>query len=332
MTTDQILADWRMKRFKPVYWLEGDEEYYIDKVVNYAEHHILSDAEASFNLTVFYGRDTTWMEIINACRRYPMNAEKQVVLLKEAQHLKDVDKLEGYVGKPLGSTVFIVAYKDKKVDGRTKLARLLKENGVVVTTKKIYEDKLPAWTQDLVRSKDLSISPKGLVLLVDHIGNDLSRIENEVNKILLNLGKRKTITEDDIEEYVGVSKDYNVFELQAALSRKDLAKCISIIQYFESNPKAGPIQLVLPALYSHFSKVFMVFGCRQRNEKEVVASLGVNAFFAGDYIRAANAFGYEGIEKTLLLLHQYNLRSVGINSGSAEDSSLLKEMVCKILS
>ncbi len=330
MSVEKIISEWKKQVFKPVYWLEGEEEYYIDKLVDYAEHQILNESDASFNLSVFYGRDSSWADVVNACMRYPMFSERQVVLLKEAQHMKDIDKLEAYIEKPLATTIFVVSYKDKKLDGRSKLAKLLKQKAVLVTTKKIYENQLPEWTQELIQSKQLSISPKGLALLVDHIGNDLTRIENEIEKIAINLGKRKTITEDDIEEFVGVSKDFNVFELQSALARKDLPKSIRIIQYFESNPKAAPIQFILPSLYGFFSKVFMVFGAGTNDEKGVAAAIGVPAFFVRDYMQAAKTYDYQGIERVLLLLHQYNLKSIGIHDAGTEDASLLKEMVCKM--
>jgi DNA polymerase-3 subunit delta len=330
MPIQKIIAEWKKNVFKPVYWLEGDEEYFIDKAVEYAEHHILSENDASFNLSIFYGRDANWADVINACRRYPMFAERQVVVLKEAQHMRDVEKLEAYVENPLNSTVFVVAYKNKKVDGRTKFAKTLKEKGGLISTKKMYDNQLPEWTQQLVESKGLSISPKGLALLVDHIGNDLTRIDNEVEKISVNLGKKKTITEEDIEEFVGVSKEFNVFELQAALAKKDIAKAIRIIQYFEANPKAAPIQLILPSLYGFFSKVFMVHGAGATDEKGVAAAIGINPFFAKDYLQAAKVYDYAGVEKALLLLHNYNLKSIGINNAGTEDASLLKEMVIKM--
>lgn len=331
MAVEKIIADWQKNTFKPVYWLEGEEEYFIDKVVNYAERHILTENEASFNLSIFYGRDASWADVINTCRRYPMFAERQVVLLKEAQQMREVEKLEAYVENPLQSTVFIVSYKNKKVDGRTKFARLLKEKGVLVSTKKMYDNQLPEWTQELIQSKGLSVSSKGLSLLVDHIGNDLTRIENEVEKISINLGKRKTITEEDIEQYVGVSKEFNVFELQSALARKDVSKAIRIIQYFEANPRAAPIQLVLPSLYGFFSKVFMVFGAGTTDEKGVAAAIGVNPFFSKDYLQAAKVYNYKEIENALLLLHHYNLKSIGINDTGTDDASLLKEMVIKMM-
>jgi DNA polymerase III subunit delta len=331
MAAEKIIAAWKKKQFKPVYWLEGDEDFYIDQVVNYAEHHILTESEAGFNLTVFYGKDANWADVINACRRYPMFAERQVVLLKEAQHMRDIEKLEPYVENPLQSTILVVSYKEKKIDGRTSFSKLLKKNAEVLTTKKMYDNQLPDWTNELVHSKGYEIAPKALLLLVDHIGNDLNRINNEIDKILVNLGKRKTITEDDIENFVGISKEYNPFELQSAIVRKDLPKAIRIIQYFEANPKAAPIQLVLPTLYNLFSKAYMVFGQSAKDDKTVAVNIGVNPFFVKDYLATVKNYGYEGVEAALLLLHEYNLKSVGVNNPGAEDASLLKEMVFKMM-
>ncbi|HLK30282.1 MAG TPA: DNA polymerase III subunit delta [Puia sp.] len=331
MSVEKIITNWKKKVFKPVYWFEGEEEYYIDKLVDYAEHHILSEAESSFNLSVFYGKDADWASVVNACRRYPMFAERQVVLLKEAQQMRDIDKLEPYIDNPLSSTVFVVSYKEKKVDGRSKLAKLLKEKGEMFTTKKMYDNQLPEWTSELVQSKGYTISQRALMLLVDHIGNDLSRIDNEIEKILVNLGNRKSINEDDIEEFVGVSKEYNAFELQDALVKKDLSKAIRIIQYFEANPKVAPIQLILPSLYNFFSKAYMIFGQLGNDEKSIAASIGVNPYFMKDYMTAARNYNYEGVEAALLLLHDYNLKSIGVNSAAQEDASLLKEMVVKMM-
>jgi len=331
MSAEKIISDWKKKLFKPVYWLEGEEDYFIDKIVHYAEHNILTESEAGFNLTVFYGRDADWTQVINACKRYPMFAERQVVLLKEAQHMRDIDKLESYISQPLTSTIFVVSYKEKKVDGRTQLAKLLKTKAELFTTKKMYDNALPDWTNELVKSKGYTISQKAVLLLVDHIGNDLSRIDNEIEKMLVNLGTRTNITEDDIEKYVGVSKEYNPFELQSAMAAKDLPKAMRIIQYFEANPKAAPIQLVLPTLYNLFSKTYMIFGQSAKDDKTVAANIGVNAWFVKDYMLVARNYGYNGVEKALLLLHHYNLRSVGVNDTGSSDASLLKEMVVKMV-
>ena len=331
MNAEKILTDLRKKVFKPVYWLEGDEEYFIDQVISFAEHNILSPEEASFNQTVFYGRDAAWADVVNAAMRYPMFAEKQVVILKEAQSMRDLEKLESYISKPLDSTILFIAYKNKKVDGRTKLAKLLKEKAVFFTTKKLYDNELPEWTQALVRSKGFTITNKALFLLIDHIGNDLNRLNNEVDKLVLNLSDRKNISEDEVENYVGISKEFNVFELQQAIAQKDLYKAIRIINYFEANPKAAPLPLIFPSLYNFFSKVQMIYSVPVRDEKSVAAAIGVNNFFVRDYLQTATRFSAHEVEKLILLLHQYNLKGIGINDAGSTDGMLLKEMVVKMI-
>ncbi len=332
MSAESIISEWKTRIFKPIYWLEGEEPYFIDKIIDYAEHYILNESEAAFNLTVFYGRDADWTAVVNACMRYPMFAERQVVLLKEAQHMKDIEKLEGYVNKPLSSTVLVVAYKDKKVDGRTNISKYLKKNAEVFFAKKIYESQLPEWTKNMIVAKGYQITPPALQLLVENTGNDLSRLANEVEKVAINLANTKTIDENAIEKYVGISKEFNAFELQTAIARKDLAKAIQIIQYFNANPKAAPIQVILPAVYSYFSKIYSIFGMEDKSENGVKPLFTNNFYAAKEGIAAAKTYGIQGIEKILLLLHEYNLRSIGINDTGTKDADLLKEMVVKMVS
>lgn len=331
MSAEKILTDWKQKKYAPIYWLEGEENFYIDQLVHFAEHKILTASEEGFNLTIFYGKDADWAEVINACRRYPVFADKQVVILKEAQQMRDLDKLEAYIENPVPSTLFIIAHKEKKLDGRSKLSRILKNRAVLLSTKKLYESQLPDWVSNLVQKLGCSISQKAVMLLVQHIGNDLSRINNEVQKLLLNAGDRKSITEEDIERYVGISKEYNVFELQDAMQKKDLEKAIRIVQYFESNPKAGPLPMVLASLYNLFSKVYQLFGISSRDENTIASSIGVRPFLVKDYMSAQTKYGYAGVEQALLLLHEYNLKGLGINNSGREDASLLKELVWKIV-
>ena len=331
MSAEKIIAELKKGVFKPIYWLEGEEDFFIDRVIDYAEHQILTENERSFNLSVFYGKDAEWADVVNACRRYPMFSERQVVVLKEAQSMRNIEKLESYIEKPLSSTILVVAYKNKKVDGRTKLARLLKEKGTILSTKKLYDSDLPEWTQQLVKLKGYSINRKALFLLIDHIGNDLNRLNNEIDKLALNLGDRDTITEDDIETYVGISKEFNVFELQHAIASRDLYKAIRIINYFEANPKAAPMQLILPSLYNFFSKVQMIYSVSSRDEKAIATAIGVNNFFVKDYVHAAQKYSATTIERLLLLLHQYNLKSIGIDSIDTSDAMLLKEMTVKMM-
>jgi DNA polymerase-3 subunit delta len=331
MSLEKIMNDWKKNVFKPLYWLEGEEEFYINVLMQYAEHKIISEAEAAFNLTVFYGKDANWTEVINACRRYPMFAERQVVLLKEAQQMKDIDKLESYITNPLLSTVLVVSYKGKTVDGRSRLSKILKQNGEVLSTKKLFDNQLPDWTNDFIHSKGFEIAPRALMLLVNHIGNDLSRISGEIEKLSMNMGNRKDITEDDIENYVGVSKEYNVFELSEAFSNKDLVKIFMIIKYFEANPKAGPIQLLLPALYNHFSRVATIFQMNDKSEKALRPLFYNNSYAVRQALETMINYSYSGVENAIMLLHEYNLKSLGINNADNSDASLMKEMAVKIL-
>jgi DNA polymerase-3 subunit delta len=331
MSALSIISDWKKNVYKPLYWLEGEEEFYIDEIMNYAEKKILSTGDAEFNLTIFYGKDANWADVLNACRRYPMFAERQVVLLKEAQQMKDIDKLEGYVEKPLGSTILVVSYKGKTLDGRSRISKLIKKNGEVFLSKKIYDNQLPAWTNGYLQSKGYQITPRALTLLVDHICNDLNRIANEVEKLSINLGDEKNITEDDIEKYIGVSKEYNIFELQHAISKKDLSKAIRIIQYFEANPKAAPIQLVLPSLYNYFAKILSVYQMSDKSEKVLRPIFYNNPYLVQQAMDMLLNYSFAETEQLIMLLHDYNLKSVGIKNYGTPGASLMKEMVYKII-
>ena len=328
---EKILQEWKSKKFKPIYWLEGDEPYFIDVLLNYAENNLLSSAEAEFNLTLFYGKDADIASIINACRRYPMLAEKQVVLLREAQMMRDVEALAPYIEKPQPSTIFIVAYKDKKLDRRKQLSKLVAKHGELFTSKKLYDNQLPAWVDQMVAEQGLTIQPRARQLMVDHIGNDLARLYNETVKLAVNLGKRKSITEDDIENFIGISKEFNVFELQSAFGQKNLTKTVQIIQYFESNPKAGPIQMILPSLFNFFSRVYMLYSLRGADNQTQATQLGVQPYFLHEYQSSAQKYSYQQIERALLLIHHYNLKSVGIHQAKSTDADLMKELAVKIM-
>lgn len=331
MSTISIISSWKKNIFKPLYWLEGEEEFFIDEVMDYAEKNILSEADASFNLTTFYGKDANWADIINACRRYPMFAERQVVVLKEAQQMRDIDKLEPYIENPSKSTILVVSYKGKTLDGRGKLSKLIKKHGEVFLSKKVYENQLPAWTNSYIQSKGLQITPRALTLLVDHVGNDLSRIVNEIDKLSINLSAEKSINEDDIEKYIGISKEYNIFELQQAFSKKDLAKAMRILIYFESNPKAVPIQLILPSLYGYFTKIMSIHQLRDKSAASIKPFFYNNPFLVDQALDTVRNYTYGDTEKIILLLHDYNLKSLGINSHAATTGDLLKELAYKIM-
>jgi DNA polymerase III subunit delta len=331
MSVEKIIGEWKKQKFKPIYWLEGEEEFYIDQVGNYAEHNILSEADVQFNLTIFYGKDADFNAVLNACRRYPMFAERQVVVLKEAQQMKDVEKLEGYVNAPLESTILVVCYKGKTLDKRTKLYKTIQATAEVLSTKKMADSKLQQWIIETVQAKGFSINAKCAALIDEHIGNDLSRISNEIDKLSVNLKNTNVIDEDVIENYIGISKEYNVFELQAAIARKDLATCIKIIQYFDANPKAGAIQMVLPALYSYFSKVYTVFGMKDTSDATLKPLFYFNPVSLAQAKDSMRNYGYEGVQKILLLLYHYDLKSKGVGDNGTPSATLMKEMVSKIM-
>ncbi|MFN9709823.1 MAG: DNA polymerase III subunit delta [Bacteroidota bacterium] len=330
MDINTILKAWKKHEYHPVYWLEGEETYFIDLISDAAEKNILSPEEAAFNLIIHYGKETTPSQLINSCMRYPMFAEKQVVILKEAQQMKDLEKLEPYIMKSMPSTILVVAHKEKKVDGRSKLAKALKEHAVLFTANKIKDNELTGWVDQYLQNKGYQAGHKAMMLITDHIGNDLGRIVNELDKLFIHLGSRKNINEDDIEECIGISKQYNLFEFQSAIGKKNFLKSYQIVQYFEHNPKAAPIQMILPFLYSYFSKVYMLMSARG-DDKSVAAQTGINAWFMKEYRHTATVYGQEGITSALLLLHDYNLKSIGVDDAGNNDASLLKELLSKLM-
>jgi len=331
MELEQIISDWEKGNFRPVYWLEGEESYYIDKLTEFAEKKILLEEQIAFNLIVFYGKDARVEDVLNSCKRYPVASDKQVVIIKEAQQMRDIEKIESYLDAPLASTLLLVVYKEKTFDKRKAFGKSLQKKVAVFTTKKLYDNELPQWVSSMVHQKGFEINPKALQILIDHVGNDLQRMENEVVKVSLNLKGRIKISEDDIEDFVGVSKEFNVFELQKAIISRDMAKSLRIINYFGSNPKAGPIQLVLPTLYSFFSKLHIAHSSSVKDERSIASLLGINAFFVKDYILAMQRYNPLEIEKILLILHHYNLKSVGIDRPNVDDAGLMNEMVAKII-
>jgi DNA polymerase-3 subunit delta len=330
---DNIIADWKKGKYAPIYWLEGEETYYIDKLVQYAEDNILTEAEKGFNLTILYAKDVDWAAVVNACMRYPMFGEKQVVILKEAQqwHHTQKDKLEPYISKPTNSTILIVALKGGKLDMRTKFGKMVKAYTAYHSFTKMSEDKTPNWLQQLIISKGYTIKTKALMLMVEFIGNDLARLENELDKLIINLKTTKEITEDDIEKYIGISKEYNVFELQKAIAAKETAKVFRIIEYFKANPKAAPMQMVLSSLYTYFNKLYILSGESSSDDTTLSAAIGVSPYYFKEYKQAHFLYRKQGIEKALLLLHHYNLKNIGIGDTNSSDAELLKELAFKIM-
>jgi DNA polymerase-3 subunit delta len=339
MTADDILKDLKNRKYKPLYLLHGEEPYFIDQVSNFVEHKLLADAEKGFNQTVLYGKDTEIMTVLNAAKRYPMMAEYQVVLVKEAQDMKwgrdDDDKktinpLLSYLESPLPSTILVFCYKYGKFDRRKKTYKAIDKNGVIFESVALYDSKIPSWVEGFVTTKGYKIDPQASAMLAEYLGNDLSKIANEMEKLMLNVPAGQTITMQHVQDNIGISKEYNVFELQSALSRKDPFKVNQIVNYFQANPKANPLVLVLGNLNNFFTKVLLYHYAKDKSPQNLARELGVNPYFLKDYELAARSYNYGKSMQIISLLREYDLKSKGVDSNS-DNGELMKELMFKIL-
>lgn len=331
MTFTEILSSLEQGQYQPVYFLQGEESYMIDQVADHIEEHALNESEKGFNQTILYGRETNAATVLDHVKRYPMMSERQVVILKEAQQLKDLELLQAYISNPLASTIFVICYKYRTLDKRKQFYKAIQKNCVLLTANKLYENRIPAWIQDYLSGKGHSIHPKAAMLLTEYLGNDLSKIANELDKLILNVDAGKTISADDIERNIGISKDYNVFELQSALGQKDIGKANRILNYFIANPRSNPLVVILGTLYAYFSKIYIYHFSRQKSDKELPSIMQVHPFFLKDYKLAGTNYSLRKTEDILGWLKDYDLRSKGVNNTSASDGELLRELVYKIL-
>lgn len=339
MTAEDILKDLKNRKYKPLYLLHGEEPYFIDMVSDFAEHKLLPEAEKGFNQTVLYGKDTEIMTVLNAAKRYPMMAEYQVVLVKEAQDMKwgrdDDDKksinpLLSYLENPLPSTILIFCYKYGKFDKRKKTYKAIEKNGLIFESSPLYDSKIPAWIETFIAGKGYQVNQQASAMLAEYLGNDLSKIANELEKLMLNVAAGQAITLQHVQDNIGISKEYNVFELQSALSRKDPFKVNQIINYFEANPKANPIVLVLGNLNNFFSKVLTYHYVKDRSPQNLARELGVSPYFLKDYELAARSYNYAKTMQIISLLREYDLKSKGVDS-NAGNGELMKELMFKII-
>jgi DNA polymerase-3 subunit delta len=329
---DKIMNDLQNKVFQPVYFLMGDEPYFIDRISDYIEKNVLDEAEKSFNQTVIYGLDTDIDNVINTARRYPMMSEYQVVIVKEAQNINHVDKLVYYVESPLKSTILVINYKYKKLDKRKKLYASISKNGIVFESDKLYDSQIPDWITGYLEKAGLGIQPEAALLLSEYLGNDLEKIVNELDKLKITIpANENTINTLHIENNIGISKDYNNFELQNALICKDVLKANRIINYFGKNPRNNPMALTLASLYYFFSRVMVYHGLADKSRNSVSAALKINPYFVRDYQRAAKNYSFLKIKQVISVLREYDLKSKGIGNVSSPDGELLKELVYKIL-
>ena len=339
MTAPEIIKDLKNRKYKPVYLLHGDEPYFIDQVSNYVEHHLLTDAEKGFNQTVLYGKDTDVMTVLNASKRYPMMADYQVVLVKEAQDMKwgtesddkkSINPLLSYLENPLPSTILVFCYKYGKFDKRKKTYKTIEKSGLVFESAQLYDSKIPAWVESYLTDKGYRVNQQASLMLAEYLGNDLSKIANELDKLMLNVAARQEITLKHIHDNIGISKEYNVFELQTALGKKDAFKVNQIINYFEANPKANPIVLMLGNLNNFFSKVLIYHYAKDKSPNSVARELGISPYFVKDYEQAARSYNQPKTMQIIHYLREYDVKSKGVESNT-DHGGLMKELMFKIL-
>jgi DNA polymerase-3 subunit delta len=327
----KIVNDIKAGNIKPIYFLMGEESYYIDKLSDYIEQNVLSEDEKGFNQTVLYGRDVTIEDIVSTAKRYPMMAERQVVIVKEAQDLsRTIDKLESYAENPMPSTVLVFCYKYKTLDKRKKMTKTLAKNGVVYESKKLYENQVGDWIKRVLSGKDYSIEPKANAMLVEFLGTDLSKINNELEKLQIILPKGSTITPQHIEENIGFSKDFNIFELRKAIGDKNQLKAYTIVDNFAQNPKDNPIVLTTSLIFSFFVQLLKYHGLKDKNPKNVAAALGVNPFFLKDYDVAIKNYPMRKVSQIVGSLRDVDVKSKGVGANALSQSDLLREMLFKI--
>lgn len=338
-TFEQIIADLNKKIYKPLYFLMGDESYFIDEITKNIEDNVLPAEEKAFNQTVLYGRDIELGTLLNAARRFPMMSNYNLVIVKEAQNMKGIDGTPSgvvdpflmYCENPPKSTILVICYRDKVLDKRKKIYKAIEANACLFESKKLYENKVGAWITSYAKSKGYSIDIKAAELMANQIGNELSKVVNELTKLFLVLPKGSNITLKEIEENIGISKDFNVFELQAAIGKRDFSNALLIVTHMALNPKSKSIIPLISFLYSFFSKILLVHSTTDKSNTGIAAAIGINPFFAKDYLDAARNFNRAQAAQVISILREYDTKSKGIDSAMVDDGELMKEMVFKIL-
>ena len=327
----KIVNDLKSGNIKPLYFLMGEEPYYIDKLSDYIEKNVLTEEEKGFNQTVLYGRDVSVEDVISTAKRYPMMAERQVVIVKEAQDLiRTIDKLESYAENPMATTVLVFCYKYKTLDKRKKLTKLLAKNGVIFESKKLYENQVGDWIKRVLAGKKYAIEPKAMAMLVEFLGTDLSKINNELEKLQIILPVGSTITPQHIEENIGFSKEFNVFELRKALGERNQLKAYTIAENFSQNPKDNPMVVTTSLVFGFFIQLLKYHGLKDKNPKNVAAVLGINPFFMKEYDVALKNFPMKKVSQIVAALRDIDVKSKGVGANALSHSDLLREMLYKI--
>lgn len=333
LTCDEILKELRAKQYKPVYYLMGEEPYYIDIIADYITDNVLSETEKEFNQTVVYGSDVDIATVINAAKRYPMMAEHQVVIVKEAQTIRNMEELSFYLQKPLNSTILVICHKHGVLDRRKKLAAEIEKIGVLFESKKIKDAQLPAFITSYMKRKGIDVEPKSAAMLAEFVGTDLSRLVGELEKLIITLPQgQKRITPEQIEKNIGISKDFNNFELRSALIEKDVYKANQIVKYFEENPKTNPLQMTLSLLFNFFSNLMLAYYAPEKSEQGIATQLGLRTTWQSrDYMAAMRKYSGVKVMQIIGDIRFCDAKSKGVGNSSLSDGDILRELVFKIL-
>jgi DNA polymerase-3 subunit delta len=331
MTFDQIIDKLKNKIYYPVYFLSGEEAYYIDEISDYIEKNVLTDTEKEFNQTIIYGRDTSVPAIISAAKRYPMMANYQIVIIKEAQDVQKIEELDHYVENPLQSTLLVINYKYKKIDKRKTFSKLVEKKGVLFESKKLYDNQVPEWINNFAGQRGYHITPKATDMLSEYLGTDLSKIVNEISKLILNIPAKAEINESLVEQNIGISKDFNIFELQNAIGTRNIVKANQIANYFAASPKENPLVKTILMLFSYFTKLLIYHQLTDKSRNNVASALSVSPLFVRDYEIAGRNYNQKKLAAIISLLHEYDLKSKGVNNVSTTEGELLRELLFKIL-
>lgn len=328
----QIVEEIRSNNTRPIYFLMGEEAYYIDKIADYIQDNILSEEEKGFNQMILYGRDVTIEDIVTNAKRYPMMAEKQVVIVKEAQELsRTIEKLEAYAASPQPTTVLVICYKYKTIDKRKKLAKTISQTGCLFESKKLYENQVGDWISGVLKGKGYQIEAKATHMLVEFLGTNLSKIDKELEKLTLILDKGITITAVHVEENIGISKDFNNFELRKAIGDKELVKANQIAQYFAQNPKSNPLVMTISLLNSFFTQLLLYHGLKDKGKINVSKMLKINPYFVAEYQRAAKNYPMRKVARVIAGLREADLKSKGVGASNLSQGDILKELLFKIM-
>lgn len=332
-TYEEIARDLKNRIYKPVYYLMGEESYYIDRISEYIAQTVLNENEKEFNQTILYGADTDIATIINAAKRYPMMSKYQVVIVKEAQGVKNIDELSYYLQKPLESTILVLCHKHGVLDRRKKLAAEIEKVGVLFESKKIKDAQLASFITSYLKRKSIEIEPKASEMMAEFVGTDLSRMAGELEKLIITLPKgQKRITPEQIEQNIGISKDYNNYELRNALIIKDVFKANQIIKYFEENPKTNPLQMTLSVLFNFFSNLMLAYYAPEKSEQGIAAQLGLKSpWQSKDYLAAMRKYSGVKVMQIIGEIRYCDAKSKGVGNSSLGDGELLRELVYKIL-